>query len=54
MTNELLYKDEVYAIQGAVFEVYRTMGNGYGEEVYRQCLERELATIVFPRGRQRT
>ena len=28
MTNELIYKDGVYAIQGAVFEVYKTLGNG--------------------------
>lgn len=48
MTNELLYKDEVYAIQGAVFEVYRTMGNGYTEEVYQQCLEREFAARGIP------
>ena len=43
MVNELIYKDEVYAIQGAIFEVYREMGNAWHEEVYQQCLERELA-----------
>ena len=30
MNNELLFKDEVYAIQGAIFEVYKHMGNGWG------------------------
>ncbi len=27
--EKLLYKDEVYAIQGAVFEVYGEMGCGF-------------------------
>jgi hypothetical protein len=29
----LLYKEECYAIQGAVYEVYRTMGCGFLEAV---------------------
>lgn len=41
MNNELLFKAEVYAIQGAIFEVYKHMGNAWHEEVYQQCLERE-------------
>lgn len=48
MNNELLYRDEVYAIQGAVFEVYKQMGNAWHEEVYQQCLERELALRGIP------
>lgn len=48
MTNDLLYKDEVYAIQGAIFEVYKILGNGYKEEVYQQCLERELSLRGIP------
>ena len=48
MVNELIYKDEVYAIQGAIFEVYREMGNAWHEEVYQQCLERELALRGIP------
>ena len=27
MSTELIYKDEVYAIQGAVFEVYKSLVN---------------------------
>ena len=38
MEDRLLYRDEVYAIQGALFEVYKTMGNMWGEDVYQQCL----------------
>lgn len=48
MNDTLLYKDEVYAIQGAVFEVYKQMGNAWHEEVYQQCLERELALRGIP------
>ena len=48
MSTELICKDEVYAIQGAVFEVYKTLGNGYAEEVYQQCLERELTLRGIP------
>lgn len=48
MEKELIYKDEVYAIQGAVFEVYKTLGNGFTEEVYQQCLEREFALRGIP------
>jgi GxxExxY protein len=48
MSDELLYKDEVYAIQGAVFEAYKTLGNGYAEEVYQQCLEREFTLRGIP------
>ena len=42
MDNELLYKDECYSIQGAIFEVYRVMGCGFLEAVYQECLEKEL------------
>ena len=48
MRDDLLYRDEAYAIQGAVYEVYRILGNGYREEVYQQCLERELALRKIP------
>ena len=40
--NKILYMNEVYNIQGAVFEVYREMGCGFLEAVYQECLEREF------------
>jgi GxxExxY protein len=46
--TEILYKDECYAIQGAVFEVYREMGCGFLESVYQECLERELRSRNIP------
>ena len=38
----LLYKEECYAIQGAIFEVYRVMGSGFLKAMYQECYEREL------------
>ena len=46
--NKILYKDEVYAIQGAVFDVYREMGCGFLESVYQECLEKELKARGIP------
>ncbi len=43
-----IYPEEAYAIRGAIFEVYRELGNGFREEVYQQCLERELALRKIP------
>ena len=40
--NKILFKDEVYAIQGAIFDVYPEMGCGFLEPVYQECLEKEL------------
>ena len=48
MDNHILYKDECYAIQGAVFEVYKEMGCGFLESVYQECLEKELKGRVVP------
>ena len=39
---------EAYAVQGAIFEVYRTMGSGFLEAVYQECLEQELALRGIP------
>ena len=44
----LIYEEETYAIRGAVYEVYKEMGNGYREEVYQQCMELELAARGIP------
>jgi len=45
---KILLKDECYAIQGAIFEVYREVGSGFLEAVYQECLERELAIRQIP------
>ena len=51
--KEILYKEEVYAIQGAVFEVYREMGCGFLEAVYQECMEKELRSRGVPFEAQR-
>ena len=43
MNNELIFEDESYAIRGAIYEVYKTLGNGYLEEVYQNALEEEFS-----------
>lgn len=46
--GKLIYEDETYAIKGAVFEVYKTMGAGFFESVYQECLEEELRIREIP------
>jgi GxxExxY protein len=48
LPEKILYKDECYAIQGSIFEVYREMGNGFLEPVYQECLEREFSRRGVP------
>ena len=40
--ERIILKDESYAIQGAIFEVYREMGSGFLEAVYQECLLKEF------------
>lgn len=46
--GKILFKEESYAIQGAIFEVYRVMGCGFLEAVYQECLEKELQKCQIP------
>ena len=46
--QKLIYPEECFATRGAIFEVYRELGNGFREEVYQQCLEREFAARKIP------
>jgi GxxExxY protein len=48
MSETILFKDESYTIQGAIFEVYREMGCGFLEPVYQECLEKELRLRNIP------
>ena len=38
----------MFAIQGAIFDVYREMGCGFLEAVYQECLEKELRQRGIP------
>ncbi len=44
----IVYKDESYKIQGAIYEVYKEMGNGFLEAVYQECLEIEMNSQNIP------
>lgn len=46
--EKVLFADECYAIQGAVFDVYRQMGCGFLEAVYQECLEKEFRNRQMP------
>ncbi len=44
----LIYREEVYVIIGACFEVYNEMGSGFLEDVYQEALQRELDSRGIP------
>ena len=46
--ESILFKDESYVIQGAVFEVYKELGPGFLEAVYQECLQHELHSRNVP------
>src|SRR5262245_25877719 len=51
--EELIYKDEVYAIVGAAIEVHRVLGPGFLEGVYQEALQIELQMRGIPHEPQR-
>ena len=42
--DELVLREEVYAVVGAAIEVHRELGAGFLEAVYQEAMERELST----------
>ncbi|MDZ7662795.1 GxxExxY protein [Thiohalophilus sp.] len=46
--EKILFKEESYQIQGAIFEVYNEIGPGFLEAVYQECLEYELGSRKIP------
>jgi GxxExxY protein len=44
----VLFSDEAFLIQGAIFEVSRQMGTGFLEAVYQECLSLEFAERGIP------
>ena len=45
---KLIYPEECYKIQGAIFEVYRSMSCGFLESVYQECLDKEFSKQNLP------
>lgn len=48
MVNDLIYRDEVYAIIGALMEVHSQLGSGFYEAVYQEASEIELGLRRIP------
>jgi GxxExxY protein len=48
MEEKLIYSAESYEIKGACIEVYKTLGNGFLEAVYQECLEIEFTKREIP------
>jgi len=46
--EKILFREESYAVQGAIFEVYRQLGYGFLEPVYQECLGIELKKGRIP------
>ena len=46
--EKVLFPDKCYAIQGAIFDVYKEMGCGFLEAVYQECLEKEFTKRNIP------
>ena len=42
LVDDLIFKEETYAIIGACFQVYKDKGCGFLEPVYQECMEIEL------------
>ena len=49
----ILYKDESYAIVGALFDVYNNLGSGFSEIVYKDALEYEFTQRNIPFEREK-
>ncbi len=45
---ELLFEKETFAVRGAIYEVYKSLGAGFLEGVYQEALELELAKQGIP------
>lgn len=44
----VLYKDEVYAIAGCCFEVWKTLGYGFSETIHKDAMEVEFLNGQLP------
>ncbi|MBL8556604.1 MAG: GxxExxY protein [Phenylobacterium sp.] len=47
-SGKLLYQEEAFRIRGVLFHVYRSMGAGFLEAVYQECLGLEFARRGIP------
>lgn len=54
MDRNILYAQESYAINGAIFEVSRNLGPGLLEKVYQDALEHEFTIQGIPFEREKS
>jgi GxxExxY protein len=52
MEKQILFAEESFAINGAVFEVHKVLGTGFHEKVYQDALEREFQLRGIPYVRE--
>ena len=52
--EKIIFEEESYLIQGAIFEVYKQMGCGFLEAVYQECLEKEFQIKEIPFASQQS
>jgi len=52
--DELVFREEFFAVVGAAIEVHRELGAGFLEAVYQEAMERELVyrDIAFESQRE--
>jgi GxxExxY protein len=48
MIEDLIYKEEAFAIMGGCFAVYEDKGCGFLEPVYQECMEIEFEHLKLP------
>ena len=53
MSDELLYREEVYRLVGACMAVHKDKGNGFVEPVYQDAVEVEMELSAIPFKTQR-
>ncbi|WP_179008434.1 GxxExxY protein [Winogradskyella forsetii] len=51
--SKIIYKDESYAIIGALFDVYNNLGSGFAEIVYKDAIEYEFRCRDIPFEREK-
>lgn len=51
--SNIIYKEESYAIIGALFDVYNNLGCGFSEIVYKDALEYEFKLRKIPFQREK-
>ena len=46
--EKILFKEEGFAIRGAIIKVYKTLGAGFPENIYQEALEMEFEERNIP------